>query len=128
MLSPRLAASFLFVALLLVNTVNAIPVERRDVQWSFELHSDANCNSTGDVHFGAGSTGCRANLNSVASAYKLNLMAEGCQIEFFDNTMCDSTEISELARPGTTTKTCRVPGSERHFGSYMVTCGNEELK
>ncbi|KAJ5640081.1 uncharacterized protein N7484_007943 [Penicillium longicatenatum] len=76
-----------------------------------------------------GSTGCRANLHSVASAYRLNTVAEGCQIEFFDNTMCDATETSDIAGPISSTGFCRVPELARRYGSYQVTCEEKgELK
>ncbi|KAJ5949912.1 hypothetical protein N7454_001496 [Penicillium verhagenii] len=70
-----------------------------------------------------GSTGCRADLHSVASAYRLNLVADGCQIEFFDNTMCDATETtSDIAGPISNAGLCQVPELTRRYGSYQVTC------
>ncbi|KAJ5361184.1 hypothetical protein N7541_002028 [Penicillium brevicompactum] len=67
-------------------------------------------------------TGCRADLHSVASAYKLNTVAEGCRIQFFDNTMCDTNELSDIAGQITPTDTCRVADFRRRFGSYQVSC------
>ncbi|KAJ5594645.1 uncharacterized protein N7459_000853 [Penicillium hispanicum] len=119
---------FAAVALLLANIVTAFPLERRGVDWSFELHPFANCTGAPDLHYGSGSTGCRADLDSVASAYTLNGVADGCRIDFFDNTMCDASEMSDVVGPMTPTATCRVAGSKRRFGSYLVTCRSDELK
>ena len=128
MSSVTLYTYLLAVTLLLASIVTAFPFERRNVQWSFELNTSPTCNGTTDAHLGSGSTGCRADLQSVASAYKLNFIVEGCRIEFFDNTMCNPNEISDVAGSMTATETCRVPGLKRGFGSYMVTCGSGELK
>lgn len=109
----------------------ASPLQQRDIQWSFDLFPTPQCNQTGDLHAGMGSTGCRANLHSVASAYRLNTVADGCHIEFFDNTMCDATETtSDIAGPISSTGFCRVPELTRRYGSYQVTCEEEkgELK
>ncbi|CAI7636928.1 unnamed protein product [Penicillium viridicatum] len=67
-------------------------------------------------------TGCRADLPSVASAYTLNSVAEGCRIELFDNTMCDQNELSDIASQANATQTCRIAGTRRRYGSYQVTC------
>lgn len=106
-----------------LNLTAAFPLMGRDVQWSFTLFPSPSCNGTiGDPHAGSGSTGCRADLHSVASAYKLNTVAEGCRIEFFDNTMCDTNELSDIAGQITPTDTCRVADFRRRFGSYQVSC------
>ncbi|CAG7994116.1 unnamed protein product [Penicillium salamii] len=108
---------------ILLNVAAAFPLIGRDVQWSFTLFQSASCNGTiGDPHAGSGSTGCRADLHSVASAYALNTVAEGCRIEFFDNTMCDQSELSDVAGQITPNETCRIAGSRRRFGSYQVSC------
>lgn len=127
MLSFALRNYFLTIALLLLNTSTAFPLTLRDTpsQWSFDLYPTTTCDGPGDPHAGTGSTGCRADLNSVASAYKLNSVPEGCRIEFFDDTMCDSNEVSDIAGPLTSTESCRVPGSGRRYGSYRVTCDDD---
>ncbi|KAJ5691927.1 hypothetical protein N7462_001350 [Penicillium macrosclerotiorum] len=122
MLSFILKASVAMVVCLLFSTSAAFPLLHRDVQWSFDLYPTTYCNGTADPHAGSGSTGCRADLDSVASSYTLNTVDEGCRIEFFDNTMCDGNEISDVAGPLTSTDTCRVPNLKRRFGSYQVTC------
>lgn len=107
----------------LLNLATAFPLISRDVQWSFTLYPSASCNGTiGDPHAGTGSTGCRADLQRVASAYTLTTVAEGCRIEFFDNTMCDQNELSDVAGQITPTDTCRMAGSRRRYGSYQVSC------
>jgi hypothetical protein len=115
------------VAFLFTTTTSAFPLFPRDIQWSFDLYPTQACNGTGELHAGSGSTGCRADLNTVASAYSLNTVADGCRIEFFDNTMCDGNEISDLAGPMTTTQTCRVPNLQRRYASYQVTCEKNEV-
>ncbi|KAJ5130075.1 uncharacterized protein N7515_006114 [Penicillium bovifimosum] len=113
----------LLAAILFVNLSSAFPLIGRDVQWSFTLFPSPSCNGTiGDPHAGSGSTGCRADLHSVASAYTLNTIAQGCRIEFFDNTMCDAEELSDVAAQVTAAHTCRVPEARRRYGSYQVTC------
>lgn len=108
---------------LFLNLTIAFPLIGRDIQWSFTLFPSASCNGTiGDPHAGSGSTGCRADLHSVASAYTLTTVAEGCRIEFFDNTMCNQNELSDLAGQITPADTCRVAGSSRRYGSYQVSC------
>ncbi|CAG7926378.1 unnamed protein product [Penicillium olsonii] len=107
----------------LLNLAAAFPLIGRDIQWSFTLFQSPSCNGTiGDPHAGSGSTGCRADLHSVASAYTLNTVAEGCRIEFFDNTMCDQNELSDVAGQITPTDTCRMAGPRRRYGSYQVSC------
>jgi hypothetical protein len=98
---------------------------RDTTEWKFELFPAAHCNGTADAHAGSGSTGCRANLPTEAAAYKLNAIAEGCRIQFFDNTMCDESEMSVIAGPLATSDTCRVPASGHRYGSYQVTCDEE---
>ncbi|OQD73714.1 hypothetical protein PENDEC_c014G06559 [Penicillium decumbens] len=111
----------LVAAALLLN-VSAFPLHIRDtLEWKFDLFPTAQCNGTGDAHAGSGSTGCRANLPTEAAAYRLNSVAEGCHIQFFDNTMCDDSEMSVIAGP-LITDTCHVPGSRHRYGSYQVTC------
>ena len=110
------------VALLLA-TATCSPLQKRDIQWSFDLFPTASCNGTGDSYSGTGTTGCRADLNTVASAYRLNLVSEGCHIDFYDNTMCDATDPeNDAASPISNTRTCRVPTLNRKYGSYRVTC------
>ncbi|KAJ5835248.1 hypothetical protein N7447_001274 [Penicillium robsamsonii] len=105
------------------NFSSAVPLVGRDIQWSFTLFPSPSCNGTiGDPHVGSGSTGCRANLPSVASAYTLNTVAEGCRIELFDNTMCDQNEFSDVTSQANATQTCRMAGTRRRYGSYQVTC------
>lgn len=125
---PSLALhSLLAVALTILSTATAFPLTNRDTQsWTFNLYPTTACNATGDVHTGIGSTGCRADLNSVAAAYKLTSVPEPCRIEFFDNTMCDATEGSDLAGPLTTLESCRIPGLGRRYGSYRVMCDGTE--
>ncbi|KAF3402088.1 hypothetical protein F1880_009805 [Penicillium rolfsii] len=108
-------------------TTTAFPLFSRDVQWSFNLFPTQACDGTGELHAGSGSTGCRAHLDGVASAYTLNTVAEGCRIAFYDNTMCDGNDISDLAGPMTTTQTCRVPNLRRRYASYQVTCEKIEV-
>ncbi|GLI74831.1 hypothetical protein PoHVEF18_003079 [Penicillium ochrochloron] len=114
-------------AFIFTTTTTAFPLFPRDIQWSFDLYPTQACNGTGELHAGSGSTGCRAHLDSVASAYTLNTVADGCRIEFYDNTMCDGNEISDLAGPMTTTQTCRVPNLQRRYASYQVTCEKIEV-
>lgn len=123
MLSSALRTHILALALLF-NVSTAFPLVSRDAprDWSFDLFPTAQCNGTGDQHAGTGSTGCRADLHSVASAHRLNAVAEGCRIEFFDNTMCGSDEVSDISGPMTSTESCRVPGHQRSYASYQVTC------
>lgn len=121
MLSTILRACLL--AALFFNLSAAFPLMSRDVQWSFTLFPSPSCNSTiGDLHAGSGSTGCRADLSTVASAYLLNSVAPGCQIELFDNTMCDGNELSDVADQITAAHTCRTAEARRRYGSYQVTC------
>ena len=121
--------SYLFALALFFVAISASPLQKREIQWSFDLFPSPQCNQTGDTHAGAGSTGCRADLNSVAAAFRLNTVAEGCHIDFFDNTMCDATEIADVAGPITSTSMCRIPGLNRRYGSYRVTCDEAgELK
>jgi hypothetical protein len=113
----------LLAAALFLNLAAAFPLISREIQWSFTLFPSASCNGTaGDPHAGSGSTGCRADLHSVASAYTLNSIAEGCRIEFFDNTMCDQSELSDVAGQVNATDTCRMASSRRRYGSYQVSC------
>lgn len=121
---------FSIPVLALLATASASPFQKRDIQWSFDLFPTAQCSETGDLHAGVGSTGCRADLDSVASAYRLNLLSQGCQIKFFENTMCDATETtSDITGPVSTEGICSVLDSERRYGSYQVTCGEMgELK
>ncbi|KAJ5399316.1 hypothetical protein N7501_001920 [Penicillium viridicatum] len=113
----------LLAVALFFNFSSAFPLISREVQWSFTLFPSPSCNGTiGDPHVGSGSTGCRADLPSVASAYTLNSVAEGCRIELFDNTMCDQNELSDIASQANATQTCRIAGTRRRYGSYQVTC------
>ncbi|KAJ5695123.1 hypothetical protein N7536_005535 [Penicillium majusculum] len=113
----------LLAVTLFFNFSSAFPLISREVQWSFTLFPSPSCNGTiGDPHVGSGSTGCRADLHSVASAYTLNSVAEGCRIELFDNTMCDQNELSDIASQANATQTCRIAGTRRRYGSYQVTC------
>lgn len=116
----------LLSASLLINA-SAFPLLhlREATQWNFDLFPTVRCNGTADVHTGSGSTGCRANLPTEAAAYRLNAISEGCRIQFFDNTMCDESEMSVIAGPLTTSETCRVPTSGHRYGSYQVTCDEE---
>ncbi|KAJ5726847.1 hypothetical protein N7493_005874 [Penicillium malachiteum] len=126
--------SYLPTLALFLTAASASPFQRRDLQWSlewsFDLFPTIQCNQTGDLHTGIGSTGCRADLHSVASAYRLNQVSEGCQIEFFDNTMCDATETtSDITGPSANTGECQIPAFTRRYGSYQVTCdGMGELR
>ncbi|KAJ5152705.1 uncharacterized protein N7482_009183 [Penicillium canariense] len=113
--------------LLQTQTATSFPLMPRDIQWSFDLYPTQACNGTADPHAGHGSTGCRADLNSVASAYTLNTVADGCRIEFYDNTMCDGNELSDIAGPMTSPGTCRVPNLHRRYASYQVTCEKVEV-
>lgn len=128
---PSLArhSSLLTVAVALLQTLStttAFPLTNRDTPaWSFNLYPTQACNATGDLHTGTGSTGCRADLHSVAAAYKLTSIPEPCRIEFFDNTMCDSAEGSDLAGPLTSLEACRIPGLGRRYGSYRVVCDGD---
>ncbi|KAJ5188899.1 hypothetical protein N7491_005221 [Penicillium cf. griseofulvum] len=102
---------------------SAFPLIGRNIQWSLTLFPSTSCNGTiGDPHVGSGSTGCRADLHSVASAYTLNSVAEGCRIVLFDNTMCEQNEFSDVASQANATQTCRISGARRRYGSYQVTC------
>ncbi|KAJ5467767.1 hypothetical protein N7475_005519 [Penicillium sp. IBT 31633x] len=113
----------LLATTLFLNLSAAFPLMGRDVQWSFTLFPSPSCNGTiGDSHAGSGSTGCRADLHSVASAYTLNSVAQGCRIQFFDNTMCDENELSDVAEQVTAAHACRMPEARRRYGSYQVTC------
>lgn len=123
--------SLLAVVLTILSTATAFPLNNRDTPtWSFSLYPTTTCNATGDLHTGVGSTGCRADLHSVAAAYKLTSMPEPCSIEFFDNTMCDAAEGSDSAGPLTSLESCRIPGLGRRYGSYRVTCdgGRERVE
>ncbi|KAJ5219650.1 hypothetical protein N7468_008854 [Penicillium chermesinum] len=117
---------------LLASTSTAFPLFKREPQWSFDLFSTAACSETGDLYAGSGSTGCRADLNNEAAAYRLNTLSAGCTIEFYDNTMCDENFASGVAGPisvNESADTCRIPRSEQRFGSYQVTCRDAtELK
>ncbi|EPS26426.1 hypothetical protein PDE_01362 [Penicillium oxalicum 114-2] len=108
-------------------TTNAFPLFSRDLQWSFNFFPTDACNGTSELHIGSGSTGCRADLGSVASAYTLNMVPDGCRIEFYDNTMCDRAELSDLAGPMTRLQVCRVPNLRRRYASYQVTCGHVDV-
>lgn len=129
--SFALPSYLLALAVLLITTATASPLTPRDPppQWSFDLFPARACNGTGDFHAGSGSTGCRADLSSVASAYRLTSVPEDCRIAFFDNTMCDTTELSDIASVLTSIESCRLPGLGRRYGSYRVTCddGSEAL-
>ncbi|KAJ5885401.1 hypothetical protein N7495_009911 [Penicillium taxi] len=104
-------------------TASAIPLQTRQVQWSFDLYPTKDCTSGGDTHSGSGSTGCRADLSSVASAYRLNTVDQGCTVQFFDNTMCEEeSESPDVAGPATSTDVCHLLDSKRRYGSYQVTC------
>ncbi|OQD90009.1 hypothetical protein PENANT_c002G04150 [Penicillium antarcticum] len=122
MVPSSLRLCLLAATLFLINMTTAFPLMSRDIEWSFTLFPTSSCNATGDPHAGSGSTGCRADLNSVASAYTLYSVAEGCRIEFFDNTMCDETELSDVAGQVNSTNTCHMAGPRRRYGSYQVTC------
>ncbi|KAJ5110425.1 hypothetical protein N7532_000960 [Penicillium argentinense] len=121
--------SFTLLALL-ANMTTAFPFMKRDIQWSFDLYPSSQCDSDGDLHSGAGSTGCRADLNSMAAAYRLNAIAPGCQVEFFDNTMCEQSGTSDVVFDlSTGAESCQVPSLARRYGSYQVTCNEgHELK
>lgn len=113
----------LLAVTLFFNFSSAFPLISREVQWSFTLFPSPSCNGTiGDPHVGSGSTGCRADLHSVASAYTLNSVADGCRIELFDNTMCDQNELSDIASQANATQTCHIAEARRRYGSYQVTC------
>lgn len=121
--------AFIAAALLLANTSTAFPLYKREPQWSFDLFPTEQCGETGDMYSGSGSTGCRADLNNEAGAYRLNTLAKGCTIEFYDNTMCDETTTVGMAGPIEETDTCRIPTQQQRFGSYQVTCRDaNELK
>ncbi|KAJ5216714.1 uncharacterized protein N7469_011579 [Penicillium citrinum] len=119
----------LLTTLFLVNLTMAFPFMKRGIQWSFDLYPSTQCDGEGDIHHGMGSTGCRADLNSMASAYRLNTIAPGCQVEFFENTMCEQSEISGMIVDlSTGAETCQAPSTKR-YGSYQVTCDQgHELK
>ncbi|KAJ5469332.1 hypothetical protein N7539_008950 [Penicillium diatomitis] len=118
---------FILATLTLSSTTFAFPLFRRDIQWSFNLFPTDACDGPSELHIGTGSTGCRADLGSVASAYTVNVIPEGCRIEFYDNTMCDRNELSDLAGPMTRTQVCRVPNLHRRYASYRVTCGHVDV-
>ncbi|KAJ5101378.1 hypothetical protein NUU61_003600 [Penicillium alfredii] len=111
----------LALALFLVSAT-AIPRPPRDLQWSFDLYPGTSCNGTADPQAAFGSTKCRANLRSVASAYQLHHVAEGCRIEFFDNTMCDRADLAAVAKSSPGAPMCRPAGPVHRVGSYQVTC------
>lgn len=115
-----------YLVLLVLATATAFPLQSRDVQWSFDLFPTRQCNGTGDHQIGTGSTGCRAKLPSIAAAYKVSSLAD-CRIDFFDNTMCETStpqEFTDAVLPSATLQTCRVP-YKHHYGSYKVTCGDD---
>lgn len=120
----------LFTTLLLVNLTIAFPFMKRGIQWSFDLYPSTQCGGEGegDMHTGIGSTGCRANLTSMASAYRLNTIAPGCQVEFFENTMCEQAETSGvIVDLSAGAESCQ--STTQRFGSYQVTCAEgRELK
>lgn len=120
----------LFATLFLVNMTIAFPFMKRGIQWSFDLYPSTNCDGEGtnDTHSGMGSTGCRADLNTMASAYRLNTMAPGCQVEFFENTMCEQSEtFGVIVDLSAGAESCQA--TTQRFGSYQVTCeGSRELK
>lgn len=121
--SLALQSTLAILVLLFVQIATAFPLINRDTPtWSFNLYPTTACNATGDLHTGTGSTGCRADLHSVAAAYKLTSIPEPCRVEFFDNTMCDAAEGSDLAGPLTMMDSCWIPGPERSYGSYRVVC------
>ncbi|KAJ5767512.1 hypothetical protein N7533_000095 [Penicillium manginii] len=116
-------ATRLLATLFLVNMAIAFPFMKRGIQWSFDLYPSTQCggNSTSDIHSGMGSTGCRANLNTMASAYRLNTMAPGCQVEYFENTMCEKSETSGvIVDLSAGVASCQA--TTRRIGSYQVTC------
>lgn len=118
--------SSLYFLLLLLSAAAAFPLQSRDVEWSFNLFPTRQCNGTGDLQTGTGSTGCRANLPSIAAAYQVSSIAD-CRIDFFDNTMCDAPGVqdpTDVVLPSTNVQSCRVP-PKHHYGSYKVTCGDE---
>jgi hypothetical protein len=112
----RFAAAFF-----LVNLATIFPFMNRGIRWSFNLYPSTQCEGDGDIHSGMGSTGCRANLNTIASAYRLNTVAQGCQMELFENTMCEQSESSGFVDLSTGAESCRAP-TTRRYGSYQVTC------
>lgn len=123
--------AFVAAALLLANTSTAFPLFDREPQWSFDLFPDTECGPVGDLHAGSGSTGCRAHINTEAAAYRINKLPRGCTVEFYDNTMCDENSTSGVAGPIDTLDSaysCRIPTMEQRFGSYQVTCRENELK
>ncbi|KAJ5151680.1 hypothetical protein N7492_009975 [Penicillium capsulatum] len=121
--------SLLQTTLLLVATTAAFPLQSRDIQWSFNLFPTAQCNGTGHLESGPGSTGCRANLPSIAAAYHVTSIADDCRIEFFDNTMCDTPSVQEptdLVSSSANVQACRIPSTQHRYGSYRVTCDRND--
>lgn len=120
----------LLTTLFLVNLTIAFPFMKRGLQWSFDLYPSTQCGGEGegDLHTGIGSTGCRADLISMASAYRLNTIAPGCQVEFFENTMCEQAETSGvIVDLSAGAESCQ--STTQRFGSYQVTCAEgRELK
>jgi hypothetical protein len=119
--------AFATAAFLFTTTTTAFPLFAQDIQWSFDLYESKACNGTGELHAGSGSTGCRADLNTLAAGYTLDTVADGCRIEFFDNTMCDRNEIFDVAGPMTKTQMCLMPHIYRRYASYQVTCEKVEV-
>ncbi|KAJ5117484.1 hypothetical protein N7448_011116 [Penicillium atrosanguineum] len=112
----RFAAAFF-----LVNLVTIFFFMNRGIRWSFDLYPSTQCEGDGQKHSGMGSTGCRADLNTLASAYRLNTVVQGCQMELFENTMCEHSEPSDMVDLSTGANCCRAP-TTRRYGSYQVTC------
>jgi hypothetical protein len=113
----------LLTTLFLVNMAIAFPFMKRGIQWSFDLYPSTQCDGevSNDIHSGMGSTGCRADLNTMASAYRLNTIAPGCQVEFFENTMCEKSETSGvIVDLSAGAESCQA--TTRRIGSYQVTC------
>ncbi|KAJ5624799.1 hypothetical protein N7510_001108 [Penicillium lagena] len=109
------------VAALYFIGASAFPMLPRNPPWSFTLYQGTDCSGNSSLYEGTGGTGCRADLIDVAPAYMLHSqIGDGCRIEFFDNTMCDSYEITDIAGPRNPTDMCKAPG--RHVGSYQVSC------
>ena len=118
--------TLLLAVALILATVSAVPLQTRDVAWSFRLFPTAECNGPGDPHSGRDSTGCRANLPSIAAAYQVDFIAGDCRVEFFDNTMCEPSSAPDpvdVAYAANNVQSCRVPASMHRYGSYKVTCG-----
>jgi hypothetical protein len=104
-----------------VNLATIFRFTNRDNRWSFHLYPSTTCEDDGDFHSGMGSTGCRADLRTLAFAYRLNTVAQGCQMELFENTMCEQSETSGMVDLSIGANFCQGPTSRR-YGSYRVTC------